>query len=104
MIRKDRLHRISTITCQVALMQQWKGRGHIIESFDTYFNYYKTDNGRQPASAIIMGDKKFIPDSLIHLKTNQKHYLYALEVHNGWDVKRIVNNQLGNTHVALISK
>ena len=103
MIRKDRKHRIHTITCQICLSRHWISQGYDIVAYDNYFNKVTTGGSTRAETALQIKNITVVPDSLIHIKKDDQSYLYALEMHNGWDVKRIVNDQLWSVHTNLIA-
>jgi len=94
MFYKDYFHRKSTINFQIGLHLWLKERKVDILFFETYFD--KTGNNRrdknlQAQTKIDLYNERYlIADAIFMLQTEERNYLYCLEVCNGKDTKRIV--------------
>jgi hypothetical protein len=95
--RNDYFHRISTVNTQIAFEIWAKRLNYEVIFFSTYFHMLgsaktaKDDNPLRSVTRITFDDGTFIePDAIFLYETPVKKQLMALEIHNGKDVSRIV--------------
>jgi hypothetical protein len=93
LFHRDYFHRLNMIDFHIELRLWSKQTDTKIILFDTYFEGLKQKNKRfEMKTKVYLKDGLLIPDAIFifHLP-NTKTYLYALEIHNGFGTKRIVN-------------
>ena len=93
--KNDYLHRVSTIDLMISFNQWTEKNGYIIDLFDTYFDKVgsqrATETGVQSKTRFDLPNGKNIsPDAVIKYEANGKNYLFCLEVYNGKDTKRVI--------------
>jgi hypothetical protein len=95
--RNDYFHRISTVSIQIAFEQWAKRLDYEVLFFETYFHKAgsaktaKDDNPLRSITRISFGDGSFIePDAVFAVDKGNKKLFFCLEVHNGVDVSRLV--------------
>lgn len=93
--KNDYLHRVSTIDLMISFNQWAEKNGYIIDLFDTYFDKVgsqrATETGVQSKTRFDLPNGKNIsPDAVIKYEANGKNYLFCLEVYNGKDTKRVI--------------
>lgn len=94
MFYKDYFHRKHTIDFQMSLYQRLQGSEVELLFFDTYFdklgNNRKDKNLKAQTKIDLRNDRYLIADAVFMLQTEERDYLYCLEICNGKDTKRIV--------------
>jgi hypothetical protein len=95
--RNDYFHRISTVNVQVAFELWAKRLGYEVLFFDTYFYMLgsaKKAKENDPLRGVTTIDvpqgKPVAPDAIFAVETEKKKHFFCLEVHNGADVSRLV--------------
>lgn len=93
--KNDYLHRVSTIDLMISFNQWTEKNGYIIDLFDTYFDKVgsqrATETGVQSKTRFDLPNGKNIsPDAVIKYEANGKKYLFCVEVYNGKDTKRVI--------------
>lgn len=93
--KNDYLHRVSTIDLMISFNQWAEKNGYIVDLFDTYFDKVgsqrATETGVQSKTRFDLPNGKNIsPDAVIKYEANGKNYLFCLEVYNGKDTKRVI--------------
>jgi hypothetical protein len=93
--KNDYLHRVSTIDLMISFNQWAEKNGYIIDLFDTYFDKVgsqrATETGVQSKTRFDLPNGKNIsPDAVIKYEANGKNYLFCVEVYNGKDTKRVI--------------
>lgn len=93
--KNDYLHRVSTIDLMISFNQWAEKNGYTIDLFDTYFDKVgsqrATETGVQSKTRFDLPNGKNIsPDAVIKYEANGKNYLFCLEVYNGKDTKRVI--------------
>ena len=109
LFRNDYFHRISTINSQISCIQWLNDNNCRLSFFDRYFD--KTGSQRsQDTTGLLSGVTRLLfsdgthiePDAIFGYRNGQdKPYLYILEVFNGNDTKRVVQ-QLTKASQAII--
>ncbi len=94
--KNDYLHRVSTIDLMISFNQWAEKNGYIIDLFDTYFDKVgsqrATETGVQSKTRFDLPNGKNIsPDAVVKYEANGKNYLFCLEVYNGKDTKRVID-------------
>jgi hypothetical protein len=94
--KNDYLHRVSTIDLMISFNQWTEKNGYIIDLFDTYFDKVgsqrATETGVQSKTRFDLPNGKNIsPDAVVKYEANGKNYLFCLEVYNGKDTKRVID-------------
>ncbi len=98
MFRNDYMHRISTVNTQISFELWVRQLGYEVMFFQTYFHKIgsaktaKQDNPLRSLTRITFEDDSFIePDAIFAAQREAgKQFFACLEVHNGVDVSRIV--------------
>lgn len=93
--KNDYLHRVSTIDLMISFNQWAEKNGYIVDLFDTYFDKVgsqrATETGVQSKTRFDLPNGKNIsPDAVIKYEAKGKNYLFCLEVYNGKDTKRVI--------------
>jgi hypothetical protein len=94
--KNDYLHRVSTIDLMISFNQWTEKNGYIVDLFDTYFDKVgsqrATETGVQSKTRFDLPNGKNIsPDAVVKYEANGKNYLFCLEVYNGKDTKRVID-------------
>jgi len=96
--RNDYFHRISTVNSQISFEQWAKRLDYTVLFFHTYFHKVgsakgtKDNNPLKSITRIEIDETTFIePDAIFLYRTKERLQLMVLEVHNGKDVTRLVN-------------
>ena len=96
LVKNDFFHRIYTIDLMIAYDRWIHEAGHDPLFFDVYFDKIgsqrRQDEGAlKGKTRVDIGKENFIdPDGIFAFRTIQKEQLYVLEVANGLDTKRII--------------
>jgi len=91
---KDYFHRKNTIDCQIGLFGAMANTLFEVEFFDTYFD--KVGNNRRDGNLHaknkieLSGDGYIIPDGVFVLRMQEFRFLYLLEMYDGRDTKRVM--------------
>lgn len=91
---KDYFHRKNTIDCQIGLHGAMGNTLFEVEFFDTYFD--KVGNNRRDGNLHaknkidLTGDGYIIPDGVFVLRMQEFRFLYLLEMYDGRDTKRVM--------------
>jgi hypothetical protein len=95
--RNDYVHRISTVSIHISFELWAKRLAYPVLFFETYFHKVgsaktaKDDNPLRSITRITFEDGSFIePDAVFAAERSDKKLCFCLEVHNGADVSRIV--------------
>lgn len=93
---RDYFHRAATIDFHVELRLFAEKHGIEVEFFHTYFDTKGANRNTEPAdrlerlTKVPMKDGFFIPDGVFAVRApDGKRYLFALEIYNGIDTKRV---------------
>jgi hypothetical protein len=96
--RNDYLHRISTVNTEIAFETWAQKQGFEVVFFDTYFHKVgsaktsKDNNPLRSLTRVTFADGSFIePDAIFAYDTEKKRQFMILEVSNGVDTTRIVD-------------
>lgn len=91
---KDYNHRKNTIDCQIALFRSMENTVFEVEFFDTYFDKVgnnRKDGNLQAKNRIdLSGENYIIPDGVFVLRSGDHRFLYLLEMYDGRDTKRVM--------------
>lgn len=95
--RNDYFHRISTVSTQISFELWAKRLDYEVLFFETYFHKVgsaktaKDDNPLRSITRVSFADGSFIePDAIFAVDKGDKKLFFCLEVHNGVDVSRLV--------------
>ncbi|MCU0469359.1 MAG: replication-relaxation family protein [Arcicella sp.] len=97
--RHDYYHRIATINAEIALekwMQSHKAEKLFCCNYTDKAGSQRSNNEHEKGTLrsetrLTFSDSKFIePDIIFGYRTPQKNYLYCLEIYNGKDTKRVI--------------
>lgn len=91
---QDYFHRKYTIDTQIAIHQEAKKQGMEVSFFVRYFDKVGSarKGGLTSLAKINIDSKNFIiPDGIFMIDRGGEQYLYCLEIYNGKDTKRVVN-------------
>lgn len=102
LVKNDFFHRITTIDLMIAYEERVNTTGCTPLFFDHYFdtNSSQVKNGFQCKTRIALGGNEFIsPDCIFAYQHQNAVNLFILEISNGLDTKRIVE-QLGKNLTA----
>jgi len=92
---RDYHHRVATIDFEIELKQFAEIHELNVSLFNTYFDVTGANNHPDPdvrrlsKNRIPIGDIYFIPDAIIKIDGANKSWVFTLEVHNGFDTKRL---------------
>lgn len=100
---RDFAHRVSTIDFFISLRKWAEAQGFEVLFTDAYFDKTGANRGTEKLRAktkIDVGAGYIIPDGMAMIETNERKHLFALEVYNGQDTKRVIE-QLEKHRVAI---
>lgn len=102
---RDYAHRVSTIDFFISLRNWAKSKGFEVLFTDSYFDKIGANRGAEKLRAktkVDFGEGYIIPDGAGMIETNGIKHLFLLEVYNGMDTKRVIE-QL-EKHLVAISE
>lgn len=105
LVKNDFIHRIHTIDQHIAF-DKWFEQSHELLFFDRYFDKLgsqrkQADGALHSKTRVQLDDINFInPDVIFAYGTIQKPNLFVLEIANGLDTKRIVQQVKGGIYAA----
>ena len=93
--KNDYLHRVSTVDVMIAFHKWADGQGYQVDLFETYFDKVGSQraskNGIQNKTRLDLPNGQNIsPDGIIKYSTGDTTLLFCLEVYNGKDTKRVI--------------
>lgn len=93
--KNDYSHRVATVNTMISFVLWAKKQGYEIDFFDTYYDKVgsqrKSETGVQSKTRLDLPNQTNIsPDSIIKYDGQDKSYLFCIEVYNGKDTKRVI--------------
>ena len=93
--KNDYNHRVATVSTMISFVLWAENQGYEIDFFDTYYDKVgsqrKSETGVQSKTRLDLPNQTNIsPDAIIKYDGNDKSYLFCIEVYNGKDTKRVI--------------
>lgn len=93
--KNDYSHRVATVSTMISFVLWAEQQGYDIDFFDTYYDKVgsqrKSETGVQSKTRLDLPNQTNIsPDAIIKYDGQGKSYLFCIEVYNGKDTKRVI--------------
>jgi len=88
---EDYDHRMKTIDCKIAFYENSKNTSYEVASYLQYFETAKSKWTRQRSTKISLDEFFIIPDSVIKIISDKRQWLFCLEYHKWYRIKKIEN-------------
>lgn len=93
--KNDYNHRVATVSTMISFVLWAENQGYEIDFFDTYYDKVgsqrKSETGIQSKTRLDLPNETNIsPDAIIKYDHKDKSYLFCIEVYNGKDTKRVI--------------